>query len=68
MDPKDRIPHDDWADQDLLTRAEAADRLAVEIKEIQAEVVAGNADEVMLRRRAALEEAHAQMTGNGGPG
>jgi hypothetical protein len=68
MDPKDRIPHDDWADQDLLTRAEAAERLAVEIKEIQAEVVAGNADEVKLRRLAALEEAHAQMSGSGSPG
>jgi hypothetical protein len=52
----------------LLTRAEAAERLAVEIKELQAEVVAGNADEVMLRRLAALEEAHAQMSGSGGPG
>jgi hypothetical protein len=68
MDPKDRIPHDDWADQDLLTRAEAAERLAVEINEIQAEVVAGNADEVMLRRLAALREAHAQMSGSGGAG
>jgi len=68
MDPKDRIPHDDWADQDLLTRAEAAERLALEIKEIQAEVAAGNADEVKLRRLAALEEAHAQMTGSGGQG
>jgi hypothetical protein len=68
MDPKDRIPHDDWVDQDLLTRSEAAERLAVEIKEIQAEVVAGNADEVKLRRLAALQEAHAQMSGSGGPG
>jgi hypothetical protein len=68
MDPKDRIPHDDWADQDLLTRAEAAERLAVEIKEIQAKMVSGDADEVMLRRLAALEEAHAQMTGSGGAG
>jgi len=68
MDPKHRIPHDDWADQDLLTRAEAAERLAIEIKEIQAKLAAGDADEVMLRRLAALEEAHAQMTGSGGAG
>lgn len=65
MDPKDRIPHDDWADQDLLTRAEAAERLAVEIKEIHAKLVAGDTDKEMLRRLAALEEAHAQMTRSG---
>lgn len=63
MDPKDRIPHDDWADQDLLTRAEAAERLAVEIKEIRAKLATGDTDEAVLRRLAALEEAHAQMTG-----
>lgn len=63
MDPQDRIPHDDWADQDLLTRAEAAERLAAEIADVRAKVDAGVADEVTLRRLAALEEAHAQMTG-----
>ena len=68
MDPKDRIPHDDWADQDLLTRAEAAERLAVEIEEIQAKMATGDSDEVMSRRLAALEQAHAQMTGRDGPG
>ncbi|GAC1636466.1 MAG: hypothetical protein NVS4B6_04850 [Mycobacterium sp.] len=62
MDPKDRIPHDDWADQDLLTRGEAAERLAAEIKEIRAKMVTGDSDEVMLRRLAALEESFAQMT------
>lgn len=63
MDPQDRIPHDDWADQDLLTRAEAAERLAAEIADVRAKVDAGAVDEVTLRRLAALEEAHAQMTG-----
>ena len=62
MESGDRIPHDDWADQDLLTRAEAAERLAAEITDVRAKVDAGEADEVTLRRLAALEEAHAQLT------
>jgi hypothetical protein len=65
MDPKDRIPHDDWADQDLLTKIEAAERLAAEIKEIQAKLVVGDADDVMLRRLAALEESLDNMTSGG---
>jgi hypothetical protein len=68
MDPKDRIPHDDWADQDLLTRAEAAERLAAEITDVRAKVVAGETDDVTLRRLAALEEAHAQLTDGNAPG
>jgi hypothetical protein len=63
MDAKDRIPRDDWADQDLLTRGEAAERLADEIKEIRAKMVTGDSDKVMLRRLTALEESYAQMTG-----
>lgn len=58
MDPGDRIPHDDWADQDLLTRGEAAQRLAAEIVDVKAKVDAGQNDEVTLRRLAALEELH----------
>lgn len=61
MDPGDRIPHDDWADQDLLTRSEAAERLAAEIAEVKGKVEAGEADEVTLRRLAALEEAYASL-------
>ncbi|MCV7257200.1 hypothetical protein [Mycobacterium shimoidei] len=61
MDPRDRIPHDDWADQDLLTRAEAAERLAAEIADVKARVDAGETDEVTLRRLAALQEAYAQL-------
>lgn len=62
MDPKDRIPHDDWADQDLLTREEAAERLTVEINELRAKMGTGDGDSAMLRRLAALEESYAQMT------
>jgi hypothetical protein len=65
MDPKDRIPHDDWADQDLLTRAEAAERLAAEIESVKGELAAGAGDEVKERRLAALMEAHAQMSTGG---
>lgn len=67
MDPSDRIPHDDWADQDLLTRAEAAERLAVEIADVRARVDGGATDEVTLRRLAALQEAHAQLVDGRAP-
>jgi hypothetical protein len=63
MDPRDRIPHDDWADQDLLTRGEAAERLTAEIKELQAKLAAGESNDVMLRRLAALEESLDQIMG-----
>jgi len=63
MDSRDRIPHDDWADQDLLTRAEAAHRLAEEIADVKAKVAAGHDDEVTLRRLAALEAALEQYRG-----
>lgn len=63
MGPEDRIPHDDWADQDLLTRTEAAERLTAEIADVKARVAAGDADEIARRRLAALEEARAQLTG-----
>lgn len=66
MEPHERIPHDDWADQDLLTRGEAADRLAAEIREVSATIAVGDGDQDMLRRLAALEAAYEQMTsGNG---
>ena len=63
MDPQGRIPHDDWADQDLLTRAEAAERLAGEIAEVKAKLSGADADEPLRRRLSALEEAYTHMTG-----
>ncbi len=62
MDPKDRIPHDDWADQDLLTKSEAAQRLAAEIEDVSAKLAAGAGDELMKRRLGALRESLARMT------
>ena len=57
MDPKDRIPHDDWTDQDLLTRDEAACRLVEEIAEVSKKIEAGEGDELMERRLAGMQEA-----------
>lgn len=57
MDPSDRIPHDDWADQDLLTRDEAAGRLVEEIAEVSQKIAAGQGDELMERRLAGMKEA-----------
>ncbi|AKK29499.1 MULTISPECIES: hypothetical protein [Mycobacteriaceae] len=62
MDPKDRIPHDDWADQDLLTKSEAAERLAAEIEQVTATLADGGGDEIAERRLAALKESYARMT------
>ncbi|WP_101947841.1 hypothetical protein [Mycobacterium sp. 3519A] len=62
MDPKDRIPHDDWADQDLLTKSEAAERLAAEIEDVQTKLAAGAGDEIMERRLGALRESLARIT------
>lgn len=61
MEPSERIPHDDWVDQDLLTRDEAADRLASEIAEVTERVDAGEADDLLLRRLAGMREALARM-------
>jgi hypothetical protein len=68
MPDNERIPKDDWVDQDLLTRGEAAERLAAEIEEVSA-ALAGPAasDEIMTRRLAALKEAYAHMTGTPPP-
>ncbi|HKV22607.1 MAG TPA: hypothetical protein VJR50_26520 [Mycobacterium sp.] len=57
MDPSERIPHDDWADQDLLTRDEAAERLVAEIADVTAKIEAGEGDELMERRLAGMKEA-----------
>lgn len=62
MDPQGRIPHDDWADQDLLTKAEAAERLADEITEVKAALNGSDADETLRRRLNALEEAYKHFT------
>jgi hypothetical protein len=61
MDPKDRIPHDDWADQDLLTKSEAAERLAAEITDLEAKLESGAGNEIMERRLHALKESLARM-------
>lgn len=57
MDPSDRIPQDDWVDQDLLTRDEAAGRLVTEIAEVKKKIDAGEGDELMERRLAGMTEA-----------
>jgi hypothetical protein len=63
MEPHERIPHDDWADQDLLTRAEAAERLAAEIEEVSAELgESGTADLKLNKRLEALKAAHKLLT------
>ena len=61
MDPKDRIPHDDWADQDLLTRAEASERLEAEIADLSGKAEADHLDELQQRRLDAMTEALARM-------
>jgi heme oxygenase len=64
MPDHERIRQDDWVDQDLLTRGEAAERLAAEIAEVSAQLAGPAAgDEVLTRRLAALKEAYAHMTG-----
>ena len=67
MDSHERIPHDDWADQDLLTKGEAAERLAAEIAEVTAKLATPEAGpdaarEVLQRRLNGLKEAHKHMT------
>ena len=57
MDPSERIPHDDWVDQDLLTRDEAAGRLVDEIAEVTRRIEAGDDDELLARRLAGMKEA-----------
>ncbi|UXA19244.1 hypothetical protein [Mycobacterium sp. SMC-4] len=57
MNPSDRIPRDDWADQDLLTRSEAAGRLEAEIAEVSKLIAAGQGDEQLERRLAGMQEA-----------
>jgi hypothetical protein len=64
MPDNERIPQDDWVDQDLLTRGEAAERLAAEIEQVTAELAGpATGDEILTRRLAALKEAYAHMTG-----
>ncbi len=63
MDPQARIPHDDWADQDLLTKAEAAERLAHEIAEVKAKLGRSDTDETLRRRLRGLEEAYKHLSG-----
>ena len=68
MDPHERIPHDDWTDQDLLTKGEAAERLSVEIAEVSAKLSGAHAgDEILERRLNGLKEAYRHLT-EAGPG
>ncbi|QLL08913.1 hypothetical protein [Mycobacterium vicinigordonae] len=67
MDPRERIPHDDWADQDLLTRSEAAQRLTAEIAEVNAslqkpDAPVGEHRELIERRLNGLREAVRHLT------
>ena len=63
--PRSRIPHDDWADQDLLTKGEAAERLAAEIAEVTAKLGASDDnDETLMRRLNGLREAYKHLTGD----
>jgi uncharacterized small protein (DUF1192 family) len=68
----ERIPHDDWADQDLLTKTEAAERIAAEIAEVTAQLDAPDAGddaarELLERRLNGLRAAHQHLT-EGAPG
>jgi hypothetical protein len=68
MDSHERIPHDDWADQDLLTKGEAAERLSAEIAEVSAKLSGARAgDEILERRLNGLKEAYRHLT-EAGPG
>ncbi len=63
--PQSRIPHDDWADQDLLTKGEAAERLAAEIAEVTAKLGASDDnDETLMRRLKGLKEAYKHLAGD----
>lgn len=63
MDPHERIPRDDWADQDLLTKGEAAERLSAEIAEVSAKLGGAHAgDEILERRLDGLKEAYKYLT------
>ena len=63
MDLHERIPRDDWADQDLLTKGEAAERLSAEIAEVSAKLSGADAsDEILERRLNGLKEAYKHLT------
>jgi hypothetical protein len=67
MDSHERIPHDDWADQDLLTKSEAAERLSAEIADVSAklggpDVGSDAAREILERRLNGLREAYRHLT------
>ncbi|WP_299577241.1 hypothetical protein [uncultured Williamsia sp.] len=62
-----RIPHDDWADQDLLTKGEAAERVAAEIDAVRAEIIGGmggaEPTDSLQKRLEALQAAYRSLTG-----
>ncbi|WP_395106264.1 hypothetical protein [Actinomadura sp. SCN-SB] len=69
--PVEQLPVDDWTDQDLLTKVEAAGRLEARIAEVSARIealaAAGAATGVegaaLERRMAALRSALADLRG-----
>lgn len=68
MDSIERIPHDDWADQDLLTKSEAAERLTAEIAFVsasldRADAPVGAERELLERRLKGMREAVSHLTG-----
>lgn len=72
MDPRERIPRDDWADQDLLTRSEATERLTAEIADVTASLERSHGPdsaerELLERRLNGLREAVRHLAG-GSPG
>lgn len=48
--PDQQIPADDWTDQDLLTRDEAAIRLRADAEEAEAELAGLNPDDPATER------------------
>lgn len=61
MDHVQQLPHDDWHDQDLLTKKEAAERLEAEIQLIRGQLALSKVDSVeqgrLAKRLCAMEAA-----------
>ncbi|MEB3065119.1 hypothetical protein [[Mycobacterium] zoologicum] len=70
MDHVEQLPVSDWADQDLLTKDEARQRLAVEIGRCKAQLddlKTANADDseisLLARRLGAMEAVQGEYDG-----
>lgn len=59
MEHIQQLPHDDWHEQDLLTKREAAERLASEIRLTRDQLALAPADSIerdqLAKRLAAME-------------